>query len=102
MSENKEEPENDAEGGAISNRLLTLLFLGLGIVVIGIVIITVALVLSGGSGSVGGVIFIGPFPIVFGAGPNAMWLIIVSIIVAILMFVLLFLLRRRKSPKSND
>jgi uncharacterized membrane protein len=72
-----------------------LLFLGFGIIIVGIIIIAVASVLGGGSGSVGGVIFIGPFPIVFGAGPSAMWLIIVSIIVAVLMFVLLFVMRRR-------
>ncbi len=71
------------------------LFIGLGVVIIGIIIIAVASVLGGGSGSVGGVIFIGPFPIVFGAGPDAVWLIIVSIIVAVLMFVLFFLMRRR-------
>ncbi len=72
-----------------------LLFLGLAIVIVGIIIITVASVLGGGAGSVGGVIFIGPFPIVFGAGPDAIWLIIVSITVAVLMIVLLFVMRRR-------
>jgi uncharacterized membrane protein len=81
---------------------MTLLFLGLGIVIIGIIIIAVASVLGGGSGSVGGVIFIGPFPIVFGAGPNAMWLIILSIVLAVLMLVLLFVMSRRRSRKFDD
>jgi uncharacterized membrane protein len=81
---------------------MTLFFLGLGIVIIGIIIIAAASVLGGGAGSVGGVIFIGPFPIVFGAGPNAMWLIAVSIIIAVLMFVLFFVFRRREGGKSDD
>jgi len=102
MSENKEVSENDEDGITVSNRFMALLFLGLGIIIIGIIMIVVASVLGGGSGSVGGVIFIGPFPIVFGVGPNGIWLIIVSIIIAFLMFMLLFVMKRRGSWKSKD
>lgn len=72
-----------------------MLFLGLGVVIVGIIIITIASVLGGGSGSVGGVIFIGPFPIVFGAGPETTWLIVIGLIIAVLMLVLFFVWRRR-------
>jgi uncharacterized membrane protein len=75
---------------------------GLGIIIVGVILVFLAAVLSGGSGSVGGVIFIGPFPIVFGAGPDATWLIVVSIVIAVLMFVLFFVLRRRGSWKFGD
>ena len=76
--------------------------MGLGIIIVGVILVFLAAVLSGGSGSVGGVIFIGPFPIVFGAGPDATWLIVVSIVIAVLMFVLFFVLRRRGSWKFGD
>ena len=74
-----------------------MLFIGLGVVIIGIIIITVASVLGGSSGSVGGVIFIGPFPIVFGVGPDATWLIVISLVIAVLMFVVFLVMRRRGS-----
>ena len=85
----------DDEGIGVSGKLLVLLFVGLGIIVVGIVMVVVAAALGGGSASVGGVVFIGPFPIVFGAGPSATFLIVVSLVVAVLMIVFLFVLRRR-------
>ncbi len=72
-----------------------MVFIGVGIIVVGIIIVTIASVLGGGSGSVGGVIFIGPFPIVFGAGPGATWLIVIGLIIAVLMLVFFFVWRRR-------
>jgi uncharacterized membrane protein len=101
VSDKEEETEDNGHGATVSNRHLMLLFLGFGTIIIGTIIITIALVLGGGSGSVGGVVFIGPFPIVFGVGPSAQWLIIVSIIIAALMFVLLFVMRRRGHWKSG-
>jgi uncharacterized protein (TIGR00304 family) len=49
----------------------------------------------GSSGSVGGIILIGPIPIIFGAGPNSTWLIIISLILVVLSFALFVLLSRR-------
>jgi uncharacterized membrane protein len=95
MSENEEEAEEAAEGVNVSGRLLAVLFLGVAFVVVGVVLVAVASVLGGGSASVGGVIFIGPFPIVFGAGPEAAWLIVVSLVIGVLMLALFFVLRRR-------
>ncbi len=93
MIEDKKEPEAD-EGIEVSSRLLMVLFLGFAVIIIGIILVAAASFLAGGSSSVGGVIFIGPFPIVFGAGPNAAWLITIGIVIAIVMLVL-FLFRRK-------
>jgi uncharacterized membrane protein len=49
----------------------------------------------GSSGSVGVVILIGPFPIVFGSGPNAFWLILIGIILAFVSIVLFLVMNRR-------
>jgi uncharacterized membrane protein len=50
-----------------------LTFLGFAVVVVG------ALLGAGGSGSFGGFILIGPFPIVFGSGPDSGFLAIVAV-----------------------
>jgi len=75
--------------------MLTVFFAGFAIIIVGIILVVLASVLGTGSGSVGGVIFIGPFPIVFGAGPDAIWLILISLTIAVLMLVLFFVWRRR-------
>ena len=51
--------------------------------------------LSGDSASFGGVIFIGPFPIVFGAGPDAVWLVAIAITIAVVSIVVFLTMRRR-------
>jgi uncharacterized membrane protein len=77
-----EEAEN--EGIGISSRLLGFLFLGITLVFVGVAVLAVASVVFGGSGSFGGAILIGPIPIVFGAGPDAVWLIAISIILSVI------------------
>ena len=89
MAENEESPENE-----VSGRILAVLFVGFAVIIVGVVLVVLASLL-GGSGSVGGVVFIGPFPLVFGAGPDAAWLIVISLVVAVLMFVLFFVWRRK-------
>ena len=42
-------------------------------------------------GSAGGVIFIGPFPIAFGSGPNGWSLALVSVVIGAVMLVLVIL-----------
>ena len=90
--------ENEAEGIGVSNRLLGFLLLGIALVFVGVAVLVVASVVLGGSGSVGGVILIGPFPIVFGAGPDAGWLIAVSVILTVVSLVL-FLVMNRQTRK---
>jgi len=94
-TEREEGPGNEDEGSNVSSKLLALLVLGFAIVIIGVIIIAVGAALGNGSASVGGVIFIGPFPIVFGAGPDAAWLIVISIVLAVVSIMLFMLFRRR-------
>jgi uncharacterized membrane protein len=94
MTRNSNETED--EGIPVSSRLLGFLILGITLVFVGIVILAVASVLlNSSSSSVGGVIFIGPFPIVFGTGPNAPWLILIGIILAVLSLILFLVMNKR-------
>ncbi|MEM1566485.1 MAG: DUF131 domain-containing protein [Candidatus Bathyarchaeia archaeon] len=83
-------------------RFITLFFVGFLIILLGIVFLTVAMLLSGtGNASVGGVVFIWFFPIVFGAGPEAHWLILFAIILAVLGIIIFFLTTRKTIGKSG-
>jgi uncharacterized membrane protein len=94
-----EEAEDDGIG--ISSRLLSFLALGITLVFAGIAVLVVASVVLGGSGSVGGVILIGPIPIVFGAGPDAGWLIAISIILTVVSLILFLVMNRRARRFSS-
>jgi len=77
-------------------KLLALFILGFSVIVLGLILITVVAVISqGGSTTFGGIIFIGPIPIVFGAGPGAQWLILFAIVLAALSVIMFLMLRRR-------
>jgi uncharacterized membrane protein len=90
------------EEGGVSSRFFFFLVLGLILVFVGVSVIVVAAFLSGGgSGSFGGAIFIGPFPIVFGVGSDASWVIIISVVLAILS-VILFIVMNRRTKTSGD
>ena len=86
----------------LSCRLFLLLISGFVLVFIGIVVIWVASVFYGGGSVSGGVvIFIGPFPIVVGAGPDVSVIILVSVILAVLS-VVVFLVMNRKMRRVYD
>jgi uncharacterized membrane protein len=93
----EESDETTAEEGVtVSSRLFLLLILGFAMVFIGVIVIVVASVLYGsGAASVGAVIFIGPFPIIVGAGPDMTFLIVVGVVLAVLSVVVLLIMRRR-------
>ena len=93
--------EAEDEGIGVSSRLLGFLLLGIALVFVGIAVLAVASLVLGGSGSVGGVILIGPIPIVFGAGPDAGWLIAVSVILTVISVVLFLVLNRRNRKFSG-
>ena len=80
---------------SIFRRFLVLFIIGFVIVFAGIIILMVATVLSGDSVNFGALIFIGPFPIVVGAGPEATWMVLFAIILAVL-DVIMFLMLRKK------
>lgn len=89
--------EDQNQGDKVSSRLMTLLLLGIALVSVGVVVMFVAMLVLGGPGSIGGVIFIGPIPIVFGAGPNAEWLIAIGLIISMISIILfVFMYRRRR------
>lgn len=92
--------ETDVESIGLSGRLLGLLLLGIALVFIGVVVLVIASLVLGGSGSVGGVILLGPIPIVFGIGPDAGWLITVGIIFTVVSIILLLLMNRRTKKFS--
>ncbi len=93
--------EAEEEGIGVSNRLLGFLLLGLTLVFVGVAVLVVASLVLGGSGSVGGVILIGPIPIVFGAGPDAGWLLAISIILTVVSIVLFLLMNKRARKFSG-
>lgn len=92
MADDKEPPD---EGVMVSSKLLAILILGVALVIVGIVVLAVVSVLSSTSTSVGVVILIGPFPIVFGSGPNEILLIIIGLILAVLSVVVFLVMNRR-------
>ena len=82
-------------------KFLILLIIGLFIIFLGIIILMAATMLYGeGSANFGGVIFIWFIPIVFGAGPEATWMVLFAIILAVLSIVMLLILRR-ETAKTN-
>ncbi|MBM4400383.1 MAG: DUF131 domain-containing protein [Crenarchaeota archaeon] len=94
--------ETAEEGITVSSRLFLFLILGFVLVVVGIAVIFIATVLyGGGSASAGVVIFIGPFPIVIGAGPDVTWIVLFSIILAVLS-VVVFLVMNRRMRRLGD
>jgi uncharacterized membrane protein len=88
--------EGEDEGIGLSGRLLGFLLLGIALVFIGIAVIVVVSVVLGGSGNVGGIILVGPIPIVFGAGPDAGWLIVISVILTAVSVISFLILNRRQ------
>jgi len=77
-------------------KFLILFVIGFFIIFLGIIILMVATVLHGnGSLNFGAIIFIGPVPIVVGAGPEATWMVLFVIILAVLS-IIMFLIMRKK------
>ena len=93
MSNENESPD---EGTTVSNRLFWILILGVALVIVGIAVLAVASLSFGGSTSTGVVVFIGPFPIVFGSGPDAVWLILIGIILSVVSLVLFLVMNKRR------
>jgi uncharacterized membrane protein len=101
MVTSQENMENANNGSDGSRRILVLFIMGIFIIFLGVVILMAASLLSGsGSASFGGFIFIGPIPIVIGAGPEAPWLTTMAIILAVIGTVM-FLIMCRKMGKPN-
>jgi len=63
--------------------------LGLGLVLVVVGLFLVAIGYASGTVSVGGVVFIGPVPIVFGSGPAGDQLALISVVIGAAMMVVL-------------
>jgi uncharacterized membrane protein len=101
-SADEERRENVEEGVTVSGRFFLLLISGFVLVFVGIAVILIASVFYGGGSASGGVvIFIGPFPIVIGAGPDVTLVVLFSIILAVLS-VVVFLVMNRRMRRLED
>ncbi len=90
------------ESMTVSRWFFLLLILGFVLVVVGVALILVAAVFYGGGSASGGmVIFIGPFPIVIGAGPDATWVVLFSTVLAVLSLVMFFVMNRKMKKREN-
>ncbi len=97
----KEGSEASEEGTALPGWLFTLYLAGFLFVLVGIAVILAASFLNSGAISGGLVIFIGPFPIVFGMGSSATWLVLIGIIVGAFS-IILFVIMRKKTAERLD
>jgi len=74
---------------------LKLFLLGFLLIFIGMILMIVVAVLSGSS-AFGAVVFIGPIPIVLGAGPHSIWAMALAVALTILGVVLFFAFLKQK------
>jgi uncharacterized membrane protein len=96
-----EESTGGNDENAVPQKILMLFIAGFFIAFVGIIILMVAtLFYGGGSANFGALIFIGPIPIVVGAGPQAAWMVLFALILAVLS-IIMFLIMRRGIAKKN-
>ena len=95
-----DEGAEDERNYQFPDRLLGFLFLGIVLVFVGIAVLVIASHrFRDGSGSVGGIILIGPIPIVFGSGLDAGWLIAISLILTVASIALFLIMNKRSERK---
>lgn len=101
-SDDDENQETVDEGLTVYSRFFFLLLMGFILVVVGMGVIFFVSVLYGGSAMIGSaVIFIGPFPIIIGVGPDITWIVFLSIILAVLSVVVFFIMNRKTRRFGN-
>jgi len=94
-------PKCASEQPSVFQKFFLLFIIGFFLIFVGIILLIVATVLSDSSANFGVFIFIGPFPIVVGAGPEAPWMVLFAIILAALS-IIMFLVLRRERKKSES
>jgi len=75
-------------------KFLVLFVIGFFMIFVGILLIVIAVIFGDSSVNFGALIFIGPFPIVVGTGPEAPWMVLFAIILTVLSIVMFLILRR--------
>jgi uncharacterized membrane protein len=93
---NDELKETHNQASNTFSRLFLLLISGLILASVGFAILIAGILLDGGSVSGGAVIFIGPIPIIIGAGVDVTWIIFFSIVIAILSVLMFFVISRKR------
>lgn len=86
------------EESGLFRKPVMLFILGFFIIFVGVAVLIVASVLSDDLQSFGALIFIGPFPIVVGIGPETSWLVLLVIALAILS-IIVFIMSCRKMKR---
>ena len=80
----------------VQRKFYVLFILGFSTMFVGLILVTIAAIASQrGSTGFGGIVLIGPVPIVFGLGLGAQWLILFAIILAVLTVIMCLRLRRK-------
>ncbi|MEM3404268.1 MAG: DUF131 domain-containing protein [Nitrososphaeria archaeon] len=78
------------------NIATTLIVVGIALCFLGIILLFVGSFLIIDNVSTGGVIFIGPLPIIFGSGKYGYHLILVSLAITMLMIIISYLVLKRR------
>ena len=86
----------DREDSSLTKSFLFLFIIGFFIIFMGIAFLAAAAMFSGGQVNFGALIFIGPFPIVIGAGPEAVWMILFAVVLAVLSIVIFLVFYKRR------
>ncbi len=86
----------DQEDSSLTKSFLFLFIIGFFIIFIGITFLVAAALFSGGQVNFGALIFIGPFPIVIGAGPEAVWMILFAVVLSVLSIVIFLVFYKRR------
>jgi len=91
-----------SEQSSVFQKFFLLFIIGFFLIFMGIILLIVATVLSNGSANFGAFIFIGPFPIIVGAGPEAPWMVLFAIILTVLSFIMFLVLRRERKKSESS
>jgi len=96
--------KNKEKEADMSRKIMMLFIAGLLTISAGTAVLIITAVLYGGAQmNFGTIIFIGPIPIVFGAGPGALWMMLVAIVLAVLIVVIFMIMQRevkKRAPKE--
>jgi uncharacterized membrane protein len=93
--------ETGDTGIGVSGRTLALLLFGISLIAIGIAVIVLVSIYLGRSVSAGGIILIGPIPIVFGAGQDTWLLVSFGIIITIISSILFWIFNKKLKRDSD-
>jgi uncharacterized membrane protein len=99
MTQDKEEAQENGDTAGFHN-VFWVFAVGFILIFAGTIVIAAATSVGSSDASGSIVIFLGPFPIVFGAGPNAVSLIIIGAVLAITSTILFWVIRRNRDEVS--